>query len=113
MEIKKFFKNLSPAQFLAFSTSSSAATLPVTMECVEDNMGVNKSISSFVLPVGATVNMDGTSSSQAKIVNSFVNKLSTFFLIGFSAIFLKESIKRYQIIAIIVAFIGTLFIIMF
>lgn len=65
---KQFFKNLSPAQFLAFSTSSSAATLPVTMECVEDNMGVNKSISSFVLPVGATVNMDGTSLYQAVAV---------------------------------------------
>jgi len=58
---KKFFKILSPAQFLAFSTSSSAATLPVTMECVEDGMGVSKNVSSFVLPIGATVNMDGTS----------------------------------------------------
>ncbi|MDH5474435.1 MAG: dicarboxylate/amino acid:cation symporter [Cyclobacteriaceae bacterium] len=65
---KKFFKNLSPAQFLAFSTSSSAATLPVTMECVEDNMGVSKNISSFVLPIGATVNMDGTSLYQAVAV---------------------------------------------
>lgn len=58
---KKFFRKLSPAQFLAFSTSSSAATLPVTMECVEENMGVSKNVSSFVLPIGATVNMDGTS----------------------------------------------------
>ena len=65
---RQFFKNLSPAQFLAFSTSSSAATLPVTMECVEDNMGVNKNIASFVLPVGATVNMDGTSLYQAVAV---------------------------------------------
>ncbi|MCB0444957.1 MAG: dicarboxylate/amino acid:cation symporter, partial [Gelidibacter sp.] len=56
-----FFKAMSPAQTLAFSTSSSAATLPVTMECVEQNLGVNKKISSFVLPIGATVNMDGTS----------------------------------------------------
>ena len=61
MSFKDFFKNISPAQFLAFSTSSSAATLPVTMECVEENVGVPKSISSFVLPIGATVNMDGTS----------------------------------------------------
>ena len=61
MTFKDFFKNISPAQFLAFSTSSSAATLPVTMECVEENVGVPKSISSFVLPIGATVNMDGTS----------------------------------------------------
>jgi len=65
---KEFFKNMSPAMFLGFSTSSSAATLPVTMECVEDNMGVSKSISSFVLPIGATVNMDGTSLHQAVAV---------------------------------------------
>ncbi len=61
LSYKKFFRILSPAQFLAFSTSSSAATLPVTMECVEDGMGVSKKVSSFVLPIGATVNMDGTS----------------------------------------------------
>ncbi|MBL4705206.1 MAG: dicarboxylate/amino acid:cation symporter, partial [Flavobacteriales bacterium] len=60
-----FFRRISPAQFLAFSTSSSAATLPVTIECVEDRIGVNKKISSFVLPIGATVNMDGTSLYQA------------------------------------------------
>jgi len=65
---REFFRNISPAQFLGFSTSSSAATLPVTMECVEDNMGVPKSISSFVLPIGATVNMDGTSLHQAVAV---------------------------------------------
>lgn len=68
LSYKEFFKNISPAQFLAFSTSSSAATLPVTMECVEDNMGVSKNISSFVLPIGATVNMDGTSLYQAVAV---------------------------------------------
>ncbi len=68
MRFKKFFKNLAPAQFLAFSTSSSAATLPVTMECVEDNMGVSKNVTSFVLPIGATVNMDGTSLYQAVAV---------------------------------------------
>lgn len=63
-----FFKAMSPAQTLAFSTSSSAATLPVTMECVEDNMGVDKKITSFVLPIGATVNMDGTCLYQAVAV---------------------------------------------
>ena len=68
LSYKEFFKNISPAQFLAFSTSSSAATLPVTMECVEDNMGVSNNIASFVLPVGATVNMDGTSLYQAVAV---------------------------------------------
>ena len=65
---KQFFRNISPAQFLAFSTSSSAATLPVTMECMEDNMGVSKNVASFVLPIGATVNMDGTSMYQAVAV---------------------------------------------
>jgi len=65
---RKFFKNMSPAQLMAFSTSSSAATLPVTMECVEENMGVSKKVASFVLPVGATVNMDGTSLYQAVAV---------------------------------------------
>jgi len=68
MGYKEFFKNISPAQFLAFSTSSSAATLPVTMECVEENMGVSKNVASFVLPIGATVNMDGTSLYQAVAV---------------------------------------------
>jgi len=60
-----FFKGISPAQLLAFSTSSSAATLPVTMERVEEHLGVEKEVSSFVCPVGATINMDGTSLYQA------------------------------------------------
>ena len=59
-----FFKGIAPAQLLAFSTSSSAATLPVTMECVEENLGVDKEVTSFVLPIGATINMDGTSVYQ-------------------------------------------------
>ena len=62
---RDFFKGLSPAQFLAFSTSSSAATLPVTIDCVENNLKVPKTITDFVLPIGATVNMDGTSLYQA------------------------------------------------
>ncbi|WP_223034519.1 dicarboxylate/amino acid:cation symporter [Hanstruepera marina] len=60
-----FLQQISPAQLLAFSTSSSAATLPVTMERVEEHIGVDKEVSSFVLPVGATINMDGTSLYQA------------------------------------------------
>lgn len=64
----EFFRRISPAQFLAFSTSSSAATLPVTMECVRDNIGVSKNVTNFVLPIGATVNMDGTSLYQAVAV---------------------------------------------
>jgi len=60
-----FFRGMAPAQLLAFSTSSSAATLPVTMERVEEHIGVDKEVVSFVLPVGATINMDGTSLYQA------------------------------------------------
>lgn len=60
-----FFRGLAPAQLLAFSTSSSAATLPVTMERVEEHIGVEKEVVAFVCPVGATVNMDGTSLYQA------------------------------------------------
>ncbi len=59
-----FLQQISPAQILAFSTSSSAATLPVTMERVEEHLGVDQEVSSFVLPVGATINMDGTSLYQ-------------------------------------------------
>jgi len=62
---KFFFSGISPAQLLAFSTSSSAATLPVTMERVTEHLGVDEEVSSFVLPIGATVNMDGTSLYQA------------------------------------------------
>ncbi len=60
-----FLKGISPAQLLAFSTSSSAATLPVTMERVEEHLGVEREAASFVLPIGATINMDGTSLYQA------------------------------------------------
>ncbi len=59
-----FFKGIAPAQLLAFSTSSSAATLPVTMERVEEHLGVDEEVASFVLPIGATINMDGTSVYQ-------------------------------------------------
>ncbi|MGV8947004.1 MAG: dicarboxylate/amino acid:cation symporter [Lutibacter sp.] len=60
-----FMNGISPAQLLAFSTSSSAATLPVTMERVTEHLGVDEEVSSFVLPIGATINMDGTSLYQA------------------------------------------------
>lgn len=68
LSFKGFLKGISPAQMLAFSTSSSAATLPVTLECVEENLKVDPKVSSFVLPIGATVNMDGTSLYQAVAV---------------------------------------------
>ena len=60
-----FINGISPAQLLAFSTSSSAATLPVTMERVTEHLGVEEEVASFVLPIGATINMDGTSLYQA------------------------------------------------
>jgi proton glutamate symport protein len=59
-----FMKGIAPAQLLAFSTSSSAATLPVTMERVQEHLGVEEEVTSFVLPIGATINMDGTSLYQ-------------------------------------------------
>jgi Na+/H+-dicarboxylate symporter len=63
--LKEFYTGIAPAQLLAFSTSSSAATLPVTMECVEDNLGVKNEVAAFVLPLGATINLDGTALYQA------------------------------------------------
>ena len=65
MPLKTFYKGIAPAQLLAFSTSSSGATLPVTMECCEEELGVSEEVSSFVLPLGATINMDGTALYQA------------------------------------------------
>jgi Na+/H+-dicarboxylate symporter len=63
--LKEFFTGIAPAQLLAFSTSSSAATLPVTLECAEENLGVRHEVASFVLPLGATINLDGTALYQA------------------------------------------------
>ena len=65
LKYKDFIRGILPAQLLGFSTSSSAATLPVTMECAEDNLKLKKEVTSFVLPIGATINMDGTSLYQA------------------------------------------------
>jgi proton glutamate symport protein len=65
MRMRIFLPGIAPAQLVAFSTSSSAATLPVTMERCEENLGVSEEVSSFVLPLGATINMDGTALYQA------------------------------------------------
>lgn len=65
IKFNKFLKAIGPVQLLAFSTSSSAATLPFTMETAEEKLGVSNETASFVLPLGATVNMDGTSLYQA------------------------------------------------
>lgn len=64
MTMGQLFRAMAPAQFLAFSSSSSAATLPVTIECCRDRLGVPEDIASFVCPLGATINMDGTAAYQ-------------------------------------------------
>ncbi|MEM7628927.1 MAG: dicarboxylate/amino acid:cation symporter [Planctomycetota bacterium] len=61
---RRFFGAISPAQLLAFSSASSGATLPVAMECCEERLGVKEEVNSFVLPIGATINMDGTALYQ-------------------------------------------------
>ncbi|PKM24203.1 MAG: dicarboxylate/amino acid:cation symporter [Gammaproteobacteria bacterium HGW-Gammaproteobacteria-13] len=60
----RFFKGVAPALAVAFSTSSSAGTLPVSIECARKNLGVSQGVAGFVLPVGATINMDGTAIYQ-------------------------------------------------
>jgi Na+/H+-dicarboxylate symporter len=65
IKIREFLKSIYPVQLFAFTTSSSAATLPVTMDVVEKKLGVSQETASFVLPVGTTINMDGTSCYQA------------------------------------------------
>lgn len=64
LPLKRFLKGIRPAQLIAFSTSSSSAALPVSMECAEENLGVSNATASFVLPLGSTVNMDGTALYQ-------------------------------------------------
>jgi Na+/H+-dicarboxylate symporter len=63
-KVRTFFRGIRPAQLIAFSSASSSATLPVTMECTEKNLGVPGEIASFALPLGATINMDGTALYQ-------------------------------------------------
>jgi Na+/H+-dicarboxylate symporter len=63
-KVRTFFKGIRPAQLIAFSSGSSSATLPVTMECAEKNLGVSRKVCSFALPLGATINMDGTALYQ-------------------------------------------------
>lgn len=72
---RKFAKAMVPAQLLAFSSSSSAATLPVTIRCVEQGVGVDEEVSSFVLPLGATINMDGTGLYQGVAAVFIANAL--------------------------------------
>ncbi|MCG8557062.1 MAG: dicarboxylate/amino acid:cation symporter [Proteobacteria bacterium] len=72
--MRRFFRAIAPAQLLAFSSSSSLATLPVTMECVEHRLGASDDVASFVLPVGATINMDGTALYQG-VAATFIAQL--------------------------------------
>ena len=67
LPLVRFFRGITDAQAVAFSTSSSSATLPVTITCAEDNLGVSKSVAGSVLPLGATINMDGTALYQGLI----------------------------------------------
>lgn len=62
--VRRFFRGIRPAQLVAFSSSSSAATLPVTLKCATENLGVSRSVASFMLSVGASINMDGTALYQ-------------------------------------------------
>ena len=70
-----FFKKMKDVAIFAFSTSSSAATIPVTLNTVENNLGVNKNVASFVVPVGATINMDGTAIMQG-MATIFIAQMS-------------------------------------
>ena len=63
-KVRTFFRGIRPAMLIAFSSASSSATLPVTMECTEENLGVPGQIASFALPLGATINMNGTALYQ-------------------------------------------------
>jgi len=75
LSIITFFKKMKDAAIFAFSTSSSAATIPVTLKTVQDELGVNKNVSSFVIPVGATINMDGTAIMQG-MATVFIAQMS-------------------------------------
>ncbi len=73
--LRRFARAMAPAQLLAFSSSSSAATLPVTVRCVEQDLGVDSEVASFVLPLGATINMDGTGLYQGVAAVFIANAL--------------------------------------
>jgi Na+/H+-dicarboxylate symporter len=94
----RFFRGIKEVMLIAFSSSSSAATLPVNMECCEKNLGVPKQITSFVLPLGATVNMDGTSMYQA---------VATVFIAQVYGIDLNLGAQLTIILTAVLASIGT------
>jgi len=94
----KFFKGIAPAMMFAFTTASSSATLPINMKCTEENLGVPKSICSFCLPLGATVNMDGTAIYQG---------VSAFFIAQVYGIDLSLTAQLTIILTATLASIGT------
>ena len=91
----KMFPAMAPAMLTAFSTSSSSATLPITMECVEENVGVSNKISSFVLPLGATVNMNGTALYECAAAMFLAQAYGLDLTLGvqFSIVFIASSIR--------------------
>jgi Na+/H+-dicarboxylate symporter len=93
-----FFRGIKEVMLIAFSSSSSAATLPVNMECCQKNLGVPKQITSFVLPLGATVNMDGTAMYQA---------VATVFIAQVYGIHLDIAAQLTIILTAVLASIGT------
>ena len=98
LNIWTFFKKMKEVAIFAFSTSSSAATIPVTLKAVQDDLGVNKNVASFVIPVGATINMDGTAIMQG---------MATIFIAQMSGIDLTLIQYVQVVILAVVTSIGT------
>ena len=98
LNIWTFFKKMKEVAIFAFSTSSSSATIPVTLKTVQDNLGVNKNVASFVIPVGATINMDGTAIMQG---------MATIFIAQMSGIDLTLIQYVQVVILAVVTSIGT------
>ena len=98
LSLATFFKKMREVAIFAFSTSSSAATIPVTLKTVQDNLGVNKNVASFVIPVGATINMDGTAIMQG---------MATVFIAQMSGIDLSLIQYVQVVILAVVTSIGT------
>jgi Na+/H+-dicarboxylate symporter len=96
--VRRFFRGLRPAQLVAFSSSSSAATLPVTLKCATENLGVSRSVASFMLSVGASVNMDGTALYQG---------VATVFIAQFYGIHLEVGQQLMVVLTATLAALGT------
>jgi len=98
VRFRHYFRAMAPAQLLAFSTSSSSATLPVTMDCVQNRLGVSEEITSFVCPLGATINMDGTAMYQG---------VAALFVAQMSGVDLSLSQQLVVVLTAVLASIGT------